>query len=67
MIRIKHPGGYVTLYGHLDRIHVEDGAWVNSGAVIGKMGNTGRSTGTHLHYEVRQWGKTVNPLRVTIF
>ena len=67
MIRIKHPGGYVTLYGHLDRIQVKDGAWVNSGAVIGKMGNTGRSTGTHLHYEVRQWGKTVNPLRVTIF
>ena len=67
MIRIKHPGGYVTLYGHLDRIQVKDGAWVNSGAIIGKMGNTGRSTGTHLHYEVRQWGKTVNPLRVTIF
>lgn len=67
MIRIKHPGGYVTLYGHLDKIQVKDGSWVNSGAVIGKMGNTGRSTGTHLHYEVRQWGKTVNPLRVTIF
>lgn len=66
-IRIKHPGGYVTLYGHLDKIQVKDGSWVNSGAVIGKMGNTGRSTGTHLHYEVRQWGKTVNPLRVTIF
>lgn len=67
MIRIKHTGGYVTLYGHLDRITVKRGSWVNSGTVIGKMGSTGRSTGTHLHYEVRQWGRTINPMKVTIF
>lgn len=66
-IKIRHTSGYVSFYAHLDSISVQNGAWVQSGGIIGRMGNTGRSTGTHLHFEVRQHGRAINPLRVTIF
>lgn len=61
-IRIAHGLGYTTVYGHLDRIQVEPGEEVRRGAKIGALGNSGRSTGPHLHYEVHVDGEAVNPL-----
>jgi LysM repeat protein len=52
-IVIKHPNGTQTLYGHMSTTLVSAGAQVNKGQQIGKMGSTGRSTGNHLHFEVR--------------
>lgn len=52
-IVIRHSNGIQTLYAHLSENYVGVGAWVNQGANIGAMGSTGRSTGTHLHFEVR--------------
>jgi len=61
-IRVKHRNGYETLYGHLSKILVHGGQNVNAGDIIGYMGSTGHSTGTHLHYEVRKEGKPINPV-----
>ncbi|GJM15754.1 MAG: hypothetical protein DHS20C13_10810 [Thermodesulfobacteriota bacterium] len=58
---IKHEDKYETLFGHLSKITVKEGDTVKVGDVIGKAGSTGRSTGTHLHYEVIKDGKRVNP------
>lgn len=62
VIYIKHEFGLETRYGHLSRIRVKKGQRVSRGQHIGDMGNTGRSTGTHLHYEVRVNDKPVNPM-----
>lgn len=62
-IRVKHRNGYETLYGHLSKIGVKRGQQVAVGQVIGNMGSTGRSTGTHLHYEIRKNGKAINPAK----
>ena len=62
-IIIQHKNDFQTLYGHLSHIDVKDGQDVNTGDVIGRVGSTGRSTGTHLHYEVRKNGKPVNPVK----
>ena len=62
LIKIQHDFGIETRYAHLSRIRVKKGQRVSRGDHIGDMGNTGRSTGTHLHYEVRAGGKTVNPM-----
>ncbi|RYH12382.1 M23 family metallopeptidase [Tropicimonas sp. IMCC6043] len=62
MVKIRHDFGVETWYGHMSRLRVEEGQRVSKGQRIGDMGNTGRSTGTHLHYEVRVNGSAVNPM-----
>lgn len=59
---LDHGNGYQTLYAHLSVIQVRVGQRVNRGDVLGQMGSTGRSTGTHLHFEIRQGGVLLNPL-----
>ena len=59
---IDHGYGYETLYGHMSKINVKKGQKVTKGQIIGRVGNTGTSTGEHLHYEVRFNGKAVNPI-----
>ena len=59
---IEHAFGIETLYAHLSRVDVKQGQRVSRGDVIGGMGTTGRSTGVHLHYEVRVGGNAVNPM-----
>lgn len=61
LVQVDHGSGIVTWYGHLDRILVREGDTVKRGQLIGLQGNTGRSTGTHLHYEVRLNNQPVNP------
>ena len=63
LIKIKHDFGYETRYAHLSKINVSVGQRISQGDQIGKMGNTGRSTGTHLHYEIRRNGKPINPMK----
>jgi len=58
---IDHGYGYKTIYAHLHEILVEPGEQVSRGEVIGTLGNTGRSTGPHLHYEVRKGRRAVDP------
>lgn len=59
---VDHKNGYVTLYAHMSVINVRVGQSVNRGDVLGQMGSTGRSTGTHLHFEVRHGGGLDNPM-----
>ena len=63
-IVIDHGNGFRTLYAHMQRLYVTAGQTVNRGSAIGKMGSTGRSTGTHLHFEVYKGTARLNPLTV---
>lgn len=58
---LDHKSGYQTLYGHLTKVNVTQGQYVKAGDVIGFLGSTGRSTGPHVHYEVRQNGDDISP------
>jgi murein DD-endopeptidase MepM/ murein hydrolase activator NlpD len=66
-VMIRHEGGYKTLYAHLSRTHVKPGQFVKAGARIATSGNTGRSTGAHLHFEVLKHNRAVNPRRFVRF
>ena len=67
LVIIRHDNGLETYYGHLSEISVKPDEWVTAGQVIGKGGNTGRSTGSHLHYEMRYKGHTFDPERLIDF
>lgn len=59
---VSHGNGLSTLYAHMSEIYVKVGDHLSRGQILGRMGSTGRSTGTHLHFEVRKNGSIVNPL-----
>ncbi len=62
LVIIEHSGGYKTYYAHLEEIEVKKGDSVAKGTIIGKVGSTGRSTGPHLHFEIRRGDRVLNPL-----
>ncbi|MGZ8537437.1 MAG: M23 family metallopeptidase, partial [Flavisolibacter sp.] len=59
---INHGYGYETLYGHMYRVKTRSGQRVKRGDLIGYVGNTGKSTGPHCHYEVRKNGQKLDPV-----
>ena len=64
MLRIRHTGGYETLYLHLMQVGVRAGEHVDQNQVIGRVGSTGLSTGPHLDFRVMQHGRFINPAKV---
>lgn len=65
MVEVNHGGGFTTRYAHAKEVLVNVGDIVKQGEPIAKMGSTGRSTGPHVHFEVRKNGKAVDPTRYT--
>ncbi|AWI33942.1 M23 family metallopeptidase [Helicobacter apodemus] len=61
MVKLEHAFGFKTFYAHLNQVVVQKGDFVRRGQLIAYSGNTGRSTGPHLHYEIRYLGKDLNP------
>jgi murein DD-endopeptidase MepM/ murein hydrolase activator NlpD len=64
LVVVDHGFGLETRYGHLSGFNVQKGAHVKRGEMIGRLGSTGRTTGTHLHYEVMANGRLLNPLQL---
>lgn len=64
---LRHPNGLETIYGHLSKILVDENQIVRAGETIGLGGNTGRSTGSHLHFETRFLGQAINPAEIIDF
>ena len=62
-VYIYHGAGWATVYAHLSAIHVQPGTRVRQGAMIGAVGSEGRSTGPHLHFEIRYMNHAVDPLK----
>lgn len=62
LVKINHNNGYVSYYAHCNSLNVKEGQTVKKGDIIATLGNTGRSTGPHLHFEIRKNGKPVDPL-----
>jgi murein DD-endopeptidase MepM/ murein hydrolase activator NlpD len=60
---LNHNNGYKTVYGHMSKLTAKQGAIVEKGEKLGVMGNTGRSTGTHLHFEIHKNGSVQNPIK----
>jgi murein DD-endopeptidase MepM/ murein hydrolase activator NlpD len=67
LIEIEHDDSLSTIYGHNEKILVKEGEYVNRGQVIATVGNTGRSTAPHLHFEVLKNGKPVDPEGYVVF
>lgn len=67
VVVVRHNNGLETLYAHLSQLNVKRGDWVEAGEIVGLGGNTGRSTGSHLHFEVRYLGEPINPNQVIDF
>ena len=63
MVEVDHGHGLTTRYAHLSAFDVGPGQWVEPGTIVGRVGSTGRSTGSHLHYETRIDGEPVDPQR----
>jgi murein DD-endopeptidase MepM/ murein hydrolase activator NlpD len=64
VVKIKHAGGYISLYAHQSRIRVKRGQRVKKGQIIGYVGSTGRSTGPHLHFGLMKNGRWIDPMKV---
>ena len=64
VVIIQHPDGKESRYGHLEKILVSVGEQVSAGQEVAKSGSTGKSTGPHLHFEIRENGEVVNPLKI---
>jgi murein DD-endopeptidase MepM/ murein hydrolase activator NlpD len=62
VVILRHPRGYTTIYAHLSQSLVRQGQFVKAGQYVAKSGNSGRSTGPHLHFEVRKYGVPTNPV-----
>ena len=65
-VKIRHANGYETAYAHMSRVAVAAGARVRQGQIIGYVGETGRATGPHLHYEVMKNGDQINPMALQV-
>jgi len=64
VVLLDHGGGYQSLFAHLDRVDVQPGQQVDAGQVIGTLGNSGRTTGPHLHLELLLNGQRIDPATV---
>ncbi len=63
-VMVLHKGNFVTLYGHLEHVTVNEGQEINQGTVIGYMGNTGISYGAHLHFEIRKYNRSLENINL---